>query len=249
MLGTALEGTQPGLTWGTIQAILTEEFGYSSNDTRFLNLALNQYNRALLDISKDFPSIRRFNVHDATVTISDGVSTYDVRNTTENGGWGWDGCVEILSIVIPDLQRIPLELMTIEQWRPRMDLNVEEGRPWGAVIIDNYNVRLVPTPQEDLTGTGDYRVESPRITDSGDRPDWPAGWDLVALMGAEAYLSKSHRPRVPVATMAEYQMELSKIRRGEFGPRQRPDRAVVTRALRSRRFIPHDNSTDYGWRR
>jgi hypothetical protein len=242
MPGAALEGTQPGITWEDIKGIVTEEFGFRDTNTRFVTLALRQYNRALLDIWKHFPTIRRFTVHDAEVTIKEGVDVYDVRATAENGGWGWTRCVEVMNVIIPDIYNLGLETMSLEQYRPRQDLLIEAGRPEGVVLIDNYNVRIVPTPEADHTGTGDYRTDVPWITTG--KPDWPAGWDQVALIGCEFYLSKSHRPRSKLVTQDEYEHQLNLLRRGEFAPREKPDRAISTRSIRQRRLIPHDNSTD-----
>lgn len=241
-----LAGTSPGIPIGEMVAVLADDFGYRPDNTRFKAHCIRNINRAYHDIWLDYPRIRRQIVCDADVTIVSGVSMYDVAETVENGGWGWDRCVEILSIVLPAQQTPQLELIQLHQWRERQDYLVPAGPPMSAVLIDHRRVRIVPEPNyNDATGKGDYLQATPQITADGDRISWPPAADQVVLLGAEFYLSLSYRTDLADRRERAYEKAREKLRTGEIDGGPMVKFAIVARNFMRRRGRP-PNDQDRG---
>lgn len=242
---SVLDNPQAGLTVDEMVTILADEFGARVANTKFSNDAIRQINRALLMIQQHNPQIRAFTVHDGEVTLQDGVAVYDVTQDVENGGWGWTKCTEVLTVFVSALSPYPMEMVKLDQWRRRGEATDQPGIPETCVVLDQKRVRIFPTPQADATGTGDYRQDVPTLPSGATRVDWPAGWDNVALMGAEWLMSRFRRPEMVPQFKDDFDQALDKIRRGENLTGVRPRRAVATRNIRGTRTLPHDNSMDW----
>lgn len=246
-MSEVLEGSQEGMSPDLMLLSLADEFGANPSNTKFRGKAIRALNRALLRIAEHNPQLRRFVVHDADVTLLADTAVYDVADTLENGGWGWTLCREVLSVVVPSLSDAPLEMVKLDQWRRRGEKTETPGIPETCIVLDHRRVRIYPTPNTDSTGKGDYRQEVPAIEAGGGRVSWPAGWDEVALLGGEFYISRFLRPEMVTVLKADFEAALDSMRRGERVTGVRPSRAVATRNIRGQRRVPADNSTD--WRR
>ncbi|HUV10656.1 MAG TPA: hypothetical protein VMX12_06730 [Acidimicrobiia bacterium] len=247
---TVLSGAQAGLTVEEIQQIVADNWGFHTSNTRQMNMVRRMVNRALRQIANHNPKLRIFLVHDADVTLVAGVTQYDVRALVANGGWGWDNCQEVLEIVIPELDDRPLEKLTREQFRERSNSTDYTGTPEAWFPIDQTRVRIFPTPASAYTGKGDYNVDIPSITTG--QLAWPRMWDEAIVAGVEWLVSKN-RMRDQPAAVREYERTFYKllddIEVWEKTTPVRPSRVTRTRAFRSKRGLPRDNSRDTGhWR-
>jgi hypothetical protein len=239
-----LSGEQPGLTVGEIQQQMADMFGHPSNSARYRNMVGRWINLIALDIQLKDPHNRRFTVHQAPITLISGTAEYDVRRSTDDGGWGWDNCYEILTLVLPDLSPVPLEPIWLDQWRQRAIRVDTTGPSVSAVMLDQFRVRIDPTPDQAYTGHGDYRQNVPRITDSGAYIDWPRAWDVALLEGVTWKALMQDEPGNVAAWRTQkhvYEEAREAIRRHDLTGGQVPVQAVVLRTRRSRRMF-HDNS-------
>lgn len=236
----------PGIPFETALAICADAFGYKPDNARFRNRVLRAFNRALLDIWNEWPTIRRFTVVDAEALIQAGVHTYDVTEDPENGGFGWESCEEVLELKFAGANRLRnVEKIDLETYRFRQQNYPESGPTQGFVIIDGRRIKLFPTPDQSYTAAGDYIQSVPYITTG--RVNWPKGWDQVATLGCEYYLARELRPDIAATYKDDWREALLNLRRTDTSKGQRPMRAVSTRRLDRVRMMPHDNSTDLGY--
>lgn len=246
-MAVALDGSRRGIPVSEALAMAAEIYGYDPSNTRFRNNVIKNYNRALLEIWNEHPQRRRFKVHDAEIQLQSGVEIYDVRESVEDGGWGWTYCEEIIEVFFPNNVTGPVQKIGLDQFRLRQDVFSETGPPETLVIIDNYHVRMSPNPDQIYTGKGDYFQSVPYLTTG--RVDWPYGWDVAALDGCIAFLAQTYRPWQFDSLYKKFLASVQMTRRSDQNTAVRPQRAQSTRARRERRAIPHDNSADVRFRR
>ena len=250
-MSQVLDGTQAALTLASIQMRMANLLGQNPNSNRFKNLVLEWCNDTIQEIQLSDPELRRTVVHEAPFNVTSGNNEYDVRDTVENGGFNWPNCFEVLSIVIPDISTRPLEPMTLNQWRNRSYILSDTGPPYGWVMLDQFRIKLVPTPSGDYEGVGDYKQNIPTFSDAGAYIDWPRPWDSVLLKGVKARGKEWHFDDQPGAYLPAWRIYQDAIDDMSLHDRQTnrvPRRAIVTRHQRSRRHVASDNSTDYRYR-
>lgn len=246
-----LVGSMPGLTVAKATVTMADLLGISTNNNRFKNAVKGWLNDTLQDIQLHDPKMRRTIVHDAPWTTIPGVAVYDVRATVENGGFGWDNCFEVVALVSPDVSTRPLEPLSLAQYRQRSYIMSDAGPSYGWVLLDQFRVRVVPIPDQAYSGTGDYYQDIPEITDPAAKVDWPRAWDAVLMQGLKYRGLEwlyTNQPGLWAKAYAIYQDRIAKLKLAERTTARRPGAAVSVRALRSRRRIPHDNSTDSRYR-
>lgn len=242
-----LTGSQAGLTVNDIWIIIADDWGYNSNNTRMKNIVMRRVNRAIRDIANHDPKWRILRVVGADVHLSAGQSQYDTRDLVVNGGFGWDTCVEVQQIVMTDNDNRPLEKLTVEQWRERSHQLDIQGIPTAWVAIDQRRVIIYPTPIADADGIGDYLAELPSLSDFGGQLEWPRHWDEAIMRGVEYHTAKTRlreNPQAVAPYRVAFDAAMTDMTVWEKTQEVRPFQAVVTRKLRSRKWIPRDNSTD-----
>jgi hypothetical protein len=242
-----LSGTQPGYLVDDIIRVMADLLGYNTGNTRFSNACKDWINDTLREMQLADPHNRRTIVHDAPAAVIADTHTYDVRDTEENGGFGWDNCFEVLALVIPEISTRPLEPLSIDQYRNRSFIQADSGPPYGWVMIDQFRVRFVPTPSEGYTGAGDYVQDIPKITSGQAKIDWPRAWDSILSDGVKyrgMEWQYTEQPGVWKTKELIYRERIKDWKMHDASPKQRPRKVVVTRALRSNRATPRDNSTD-----
>jgi hypothetical protein len=243
-----LEGSQTGLTVNNIIVLLAQDVGYNVGNTRFQGKVKNWINETLRDIQIQDPKMRRTVVHEATGNTIAGVAEYDVRKDPADGGFGWTNCREVLSLLVPLLSDLPLERIGLERFRSRGEaLGSVTGPPHSFVIIDGFRIRMDPTPDGIWALTGDYIQNIPSITAGSAQIDWPREWDQVLMEGVRAHAYRVIHKENPAVWKVQwdiYQGFIQEIRHGDVATAERPRRVILTRGIRGRRYIPHDNSTD-----
>jgi hypothetical protein len=241
-----LGGAPPGLPVRALLQRLSANLGYQVGNARFRAAAITWIQDTLLEIQLCDPKMRRVLVMEAAFTLEAGTEMYDVRQAP----FSWSNCYAVESLKIPDLDDRVLESVTPEQFRNRGILVADAGPPVYYVKVDQFRVRIVPTPSEDFAGTGDYQQDIPQIANDEDRVDWPRAWDIVLLEGA-MYRGYKWRSEQDPTWTRQYQIFrdlLKSLKTTEAVMTRTPGKAVLTRS-RSRGFIPHDNSADVRWRR
>ncbi len=247
-----LEGGQNGLTQNDILQVICDDWGYPPTSSRIQNMVFRRINRSIRDIHLRIPTWRNLRVVGAEVLVRAGQSEYDPRRAVIDGGWGWDTCVEVGDVVLPGFDTRPLERLTLEDFRQRSQILDNQGSPTAIVPIDPRRVMIHPAPSMDSTGYGDYWCELPSLVSATARLEWPRQLDEAILRGTEYHTAKARMRENPRA-LREYRDQFYEailaIEAWDKAQQVRPLQAKVTRAMRSRRLIPRDNSTDMGWRR
>jgi hypothetical protein len=144
-----------------------------------------------------------------------------------------------------ELESRVLERVTPEQYRYRGVLSADAGPPSYYVALDQFRIRIVPTPDVAYAGVGDYQQDIPQIANDGDRVDWPRAWDIVLLEGA-MYRGYKWRSEQDPTWMRQYKVftdKLDQLKVGENILTREPGKVVMTRSRRGS-VIPHDNSAD-----
>lgn len=253
MAFSGLTGTQAGVKLSEAHQIVAENWGRNPESNSTKNKITRCYNRALRRINLMVPMLEEFYVVNATATLQSGITEYDVRRDTDDGGFGWTDCVQIQNLAFEEIDNRPLERLTLEQYRDRALLLEQNGTPESWVLVDRVRILVYPTPDRTYTGIGDYWRQLPSITDKNGKIDgWPQVWDEVVLAGTEYYYALARTRDAPGAA-SRYKSEfielLSELDTWAKTLAIRPFQVRNTRYMRSRRYIPHDNSTDVGFYR
>jgi hypothetical protein len=257
---TVMSGTQGGQTVGTIILHMADLLGMSSSNNRLKNMVKRWINSIIQEIQIADPKMRRTMVTDADFNLIADTENYDVRDTEENGGFGWTNCFEVLSLNIPSLTDRPLEPLSMQQYRNRSYALQNSGPSYSWVLMDQFRVKIVPTPDQAYAGVGDYYQDIPDVTAGGDlteKVDWPRAWDAVLLAGVEwkgMQWQHADDPRAWEGYRGIYAGAdgkgglIGSLKMHERTTGRVPNKAIVTRAIRSRQRIPHDRSADIRWR-
>ncbi len=244
---TVVTGAQLGLQVLDIIQIMADNWGYSEDNTRFKNLIKRRCNQTIRQIYLREPRMRVFRVFGATATLIAGTAEYDVRETTENGGFGWTGCTLVEQLVFNSVDNRPLERIEPEQYRERSELLSGQGPPMSWLPIKPWLIRIVPTPDTSAVGVGDYWTELSSLVENTDQLDWPRSLDEVVRAGVEALTAQvrlRERPQAVRPFWDRFDELLRDLVINEKTKQARPQQGITTRNLRSRRTLPSDNSTD-----
>lgn len=243
-----ISGSQDGLTASAILQQVAGEVGRNPQNDRFRNLVLGWINEVIRRVQLVDSKLRHTTVHQATVTFKRGVVQYEVTDSIANGGFGWTNCHEVLLLIIPAFSNLPLETVDLEDFRQRWETqNTVEGPPHTWVPLSKTRVRIYPTPDADYVGEGDYLQEQPSITDFQQQVSWPRTWDQVLIEGVRYHAFRNYLKdqRGIIRDQKQvYDEHMVALQDDERVTPVRPGRAVVTRRLRSRRYVYNDNSTD-----
>jgi hypothetical protein len=242
---SVLSGSQDGMTVDEIILEIADSWGAPSGSDRFKNLVKRRINRVIRMIWNSDPKLRIYRVAGATAILQSGVGEYNVTLPIANGGFGWDNCAEVETLVFNIFDNRPLERLEMEQWRERSELLSHIGPPESWVSIDQYRIIVFPTPDDDYEGVGDYWRTIPSI--STGQLDWPRAWDEALVAGVDylfARVKLRDRPGAIKEVRDSFYKLLEDIETYDKNTAVRPFRAQATRYLRSRRDIPTDNSTD-----
>jgi len=236
-----LSGARPGIDVKGLLQRLSDNLGYRVANPRFHSAAITWIQDTLLDIQLADPKLQRVFVMDAPFTLQPGVSDYDVRYAP----FSWTNCYAVSMLKFADLQNRVIERITPEQYRYRGTLTTDSGPPVYFVALDQFRIRIVPTPNMAQTGTGDYQQDIPQIANDEERVDWPRAWDIVLLEGA-MYRGYKWRSEQDPTWMRQYKVftdKLDQLKTAENILTREPGRVVMTRSRRGS-VIPHDNSAD-----
>ncbi len=236
-----LGGARPGMDVQRVLRRLSDNLGYRPNNPRFRAAAVTWIQDTLLEIQLADPKLQRVYVMDAPFTLTAGTADYDVRVAP----FGWSNCFAVGMLKISELQNRVLEYVNPEQYRYRGVLAADAGPPTYCVKLDQFRIRIVPTPDVAYPGFGDYQQDIPQIANDEDRVDWPRAWDIVLLEGA-MYRGYKWRSEQDPTWMRQYKVfedKLNQMRTGENMLAREPGRVVMTRSRRGS-VIPHDNSAD-----
>jgi hypothetical protein len=220
---------------------LSDNLGYRTTNPRFHAAAITWIQDTLLEIQLADPKMQRVYVMDATFTLTAGESDYDVREAP----FGWSNCFAVGMLKVPELQNRVLEIVTPEQYRYRGVLAADSGPPTYCVRLDQFRLKIVPTPDTAITGVGDYQQDIPQIINDDDRVDWPRAWDIVLLEGAmyRGYKWRSEQDPTWTRQYKVFLDKLEQLKTGENLMTREPGKVVMTRSRRGSQ-IPHDNSAD-----
>lgn len=246
-----LSGSMPGLSVAQIQQTVGSDLGYSLSNSRFKNAVIGWTREVLREMQLHDPLLRRLVVVDAPFSTIASQDNYDVRLEEAEGGFGWVNCQQILALTIPSLSARPLEPLHLEQYRNRSYDTTTDSVPYAWVALDQFRIKIVPKPDIVYSGFGDYIQDVPEITADAAFIDWIRTWDAVLMTGVRAHAYQwqyTQQPSVWIPQYRIYEDRLAELKMMERTTPRRPNRAVVTRALRSRRF-PRDNSADVRWGR
>lgn len=241
---TVIEDGQSGLTVDEIVQIVADDWGGPINNNRFVNAVKRRINRALRHIHNFNRSLRIFRVVGAEFTLVAGTDQYNVREVVENGGFGWDNCVEVLTLIVPDVDSRPLEKIDRHRMRERSEVGLGNQPPMSWFPIDGTRVGLFPAPDQGYVGIGDYLTDVPEVT-SGSL-NWPHSWDEALLAGVQyytAFAKMRNQPGSVITYKNAFDEQLALIE-WQDGDGDLPKRVVVTRDQRSNRHIYRDNSRD-----
>ena len=236
-----LGGAKPGMAVKGILQRLSDNLGYRVDNSRFRAAAVTWIQDTLLEIQLADPKMQRVFVLDAPFTLEAGTADYDVRLAP----FSWGNCYAVNMLKLADFQYRVVEKVTPEQYRYRGTIPADSGPPGYYVAIDQFRIRIVPTPDIAYTGTGDYQQDIPQIANDDDRVDWPRAWDIVLLEGA-MYRGYKWRSEQDPTWMRQYKVftdKLDQLKVGENILTREPGKVVMTRSRRGS-VIPHDNSAD-----
>lgn len=229
-----LTGTQPGITVGDIQRQMADLLGYRPDQSRFANASLDWINNTLLHIQLHDPLMRRTVVQGASFSLVANVAEYDVRADVGNGGFGWSNCKEVHRVRFSMDSSVGIEPVTLAQHRRREFMNAATGPTVSVVLLDQFRLLFVPTPDQAYDGFGDYSQDIPKITDAAAKVDWPRQWDVVLLEGVKWRGYQWHSPSDSTwkACLQVYEGMLSSLGQNEKDTPVRRARAVLTRRMR-----------------
>lgn len=235
-----LSGARPGMDVSGLIRRLSDALGYKTDNPRFRSAAITWIQDTLLELQLADPKLQRVYVMEATVTLTSGQADYDVRTD-----WGWTNCYAVGLVKIAELENRVLERVNPEEYRYRGVITAASGPPQYMVVLDQFRVRMVPTPSQSYTAYGDYQQEIPQIGQDNDRIDWPRAWDIVLLEGAlyRGYKWRSEQDRVWVTQRQVFRDLLNELKTGEKILARQPGKVVMTRSRRGT-VVPHDNSSD-----
>ncbi len=246
-----LSGSMPGVTVADAMQIAADHCGYRIENDRFRTMVLSWIKAVIQRISAAHPMLRRTVVIDAPFTLVAGTSLYDVRKPVADGGFGWDNCYQVLTMRLPEVSSRSLEPMKIDQWYNRTALNSDQGPSYGWVLVDQFRIKMVPTPDQAYEGTGDYTQDLPVITSDGQTLDWVRAFDVSfregILFEADRWQYRE-QPALWKGSEKRFEALVAEIGSIERTTNRRPSKAVVTRSLLSRRRIVRDRSTDQRYR-
>lgn len=244
---TVVTGAQEGASVNEIIQVMADNWGYREDNNRFKNLIKRRINQTIREICNREPRMRVFRVFDAVATLKSGVGTYDVRETVQNGGFGWDGCTLVEQLIFNVIDNRPLERLEPEQFRERADLLETDGPPESWVSIKPWVVKIFPKPDADIVGAGDYWTELASLSEGTDVLDWPRSLDEVVMAGVDrltAMVRLRERPQAIIPFERRFKDGLQDLTINEKVKTSRPQQGIIIRHLRSRRTIPSDNATD-----
>lgn len=244
---TVVTGAQLGAQVMDVIQIMADNWGYREDSNRFKNMILRRCNQTIRQIYLREPRLRVFRVFGATANLTAGTAEYDVRETTQNGGFGWSGCTMVEQLVFHTVDNRPLERLEPEQYRERSELLSSTGPPQSWVALKPWLVRLVPTPDQTIAGVGDYWTELSSLVNMGDQLDWPRSLDELIVAGVDALTAQirmRERPQSIRTFWDRFHEMLADFQVNEKTKQARPQEGQTTRTMRSRRTIPSDNSTD-----
>lgn len=240
------EGAQAGLTVDAMVQQAADNWGGNPSRPRFANVVKRRVNQALGHMWRRNPALQHFKVFNAECNLIAGTHIYDVRATAEDGGFGWTSCYKVLQLVMPELDQRPLERLNDEQYRHRSDLVETTGPAESWFPIQPWKIFIYPSPAAAQAGNGDYLAEIPSIVDGTSQLDWPRGYDYVVGLGVDWLFARIRKPDGVASTYRdEFYAAIDDIIETDLTHPARPQRAVATRSYRSRRYAPHDNSTDF----
>lgn len=243
-----ISGSMPGKSVNDILMTMADLLGYNVGNLRFQNAAKRWITDAIQEIQLKDPQNRRTTVHDATFKTNANQAIYDVALPVADGGFGWENVHELRELVIPLISSRPLDKLPLNVWRDRAYLEEHSGPPYAFVVLDYRRIRLVPIPEQEYDGVGDYFQNYPDITSAGDGfMSWPRSWDAV-LMASVKWRGKewqyADQPSAWKPSHDIYLRLLSDMRNNERSSADRPKKAIQTRYLRSRRWL-HSNDVDF----
>lgn len=247
-----LSGNHPRLTVADIKRAAADHVGVSIENARFSTAVGDWIRDTIREMQLRWPQLRRVCVFDAPFTLLEGESDYDVRDTEANGGFGWDNCYQVLRLKVPALSDLPLEALTPDQYRERGYLAEDSGPCSAWVEIDQYRIRVVPTPDQDYAGLGEYSQLIPIPEDGSQGVDWLHPWDVVLLEGVLFRAFRWNNPANPAEWVSQQRLwreRLDEMWKSEVS-QVMSQQATVTRNLRSRnRLFRAKNDVYYRGRR
>lgn len=243
-----LAGARNTVTLAELRTRMSNFLGFSPNDNRLKGMVLEWLNEVLMEIQLNDPQMRRLKVVDAESTVPSGATTIDVRDSEDDGGFGWDNCEEVALLLIPGLSSKPIEPLTQDQYRNRSYESGLTGGPYSVAFVDQFRIRFDKVPDQDYAIVGDYFQYLPKVTDQAGGVDFPSAWNAALVQGVKAKGTEwlhQVQPGAYQPHVNRFDAKLSELRENERVTPVRPTTAVSVRSLRGRR-IPRDNSTDVG---